>query len=31
MGVALARGKNTNEARRKARQAASKIKINYLG
>lgn len=29
MGVALARGKNTDEARRKAKQAASKIKITY--
>ncbi len=29
MGVALARGKNTNEARRKARAAAGKIKIIY--
>ena len=30
MAVALARGKTTDEARRKARLAASKIKINYL-
>lgn len=30
MAVALARGKNTDEARRKARSAASKIKINYF-
>jgi phosphoribosylglycinamide formyltransferase 2 len=29
MGVALARGKNTDEARRKARQAAAKIQIKY--
>ncbi|MGZ3721753.1 MAG: formate-dependent phosphoribosylglycinamide formyltransferase, partial [Bdellovibrionales bacterium] len=29
MAVALARGKNTDEARRKAFQAASKIKISY--
>ncbi len=29
MGVALARGKNTQEARRRARLAASKIKILY--
>lgn len=29
MGVALARGKSVDEARRKARQAASKIKIRY--
>ncbi len=30
MGVALARGKNTDEARKKARAIASKIKIQYL-
>ena len=30
MGVALARGKTTDEARRKAKQAAGKIVINYL-
>jgi phosphoribosylglycinamide formyltransferase 2 len=30
MGVALARGKNTDEARRKARLAASKVRIEYL-
>lgn len=30
MGVALARGKNTDEARRKARLAASKVHIEYL-
>lgn len=30
MGVALARGKTTDEARRKAKQAAAKIKIAYL-
>jgi phosphoribosylglycinamide formyltransferase 2 len=29
MGVALARGKNTDEARRKARAAAAKVKIEY--
>lgn len=29
MGVTLARGKNTDEARKKARQAAAKIRINY--
>jgi phosphoribosylglycinamide formyltransferase 2 len=29
MAVALARGKNVNEARRRARQAAAKIKITY--
>lgn len=29
MGVALARGKSADEARRKARQVASKIKISY--
>jgi len=29
MGVTLARGKNTDEARKKARQAAAKIKIRY--
>ncbi len=29
MGVALARGKNTDEARKKAKQVADKIKINY--
>ncbi|MEH2589997.1 formate-dependent phosphoribosylglycinamide formyltransferase [Bradyrhizobium sp. AZCC 1721] len=29
MGVALARGKSTDEARRKAKQAASKVKISY--
>jgi phosphoribosylglycinamide formyltransferase 2 len=29
MGVALARGKNTDEARRKARAAAGKVKIRY--
>lgn len=30
MGVALARGKNVTEARKKAKQAASKVKISYL-
>ena len=30
MGVALARGKTTNEARKKARTVAGKIKIQYL-
>lgn len=29
MGVALARGKNTDEARKKARAAAAKVKIEY--
>jgi phosphoribosylglycinamide formyltransferase 2 len=29
MGVTLARGKSTDEARRKARQAAANIKIVY--
>lgn len=29
MGVALARGKNTNEARKKARLVATKVKIKY--
>ncbi len=29
MGVALARGKTTNEARKKAQQVASKVKIKY--
>ena len=29
MGVALARGKNVNEARKKAQQAAARIKIGY--
>lgn len=29
MGVALARGKNINEARKKAQQAAARVKISY--
>lgn len=30
MGVALARGKSTDEARKKARQAAERVKIKYI-
>ncbi len=30
MGIALARGKNISEARKRARLAANKVKINYF-